>query len=122
MRDADPYVMYLVVREPSTMSTGKLAAQVGHGVELVIRANFSTAGVDLAEASAYTHWAHADSTKIVLAASSAEFEKLKAVPQRHFVVVDLGYTELPANTETVMAFWPMRKSERNKSLKRLRVL
>lgn len=60
--------------------------------------------------------------KIVLAASDAEFEKVKAEEPDHFLVVDNGHTEVAPATETCLGLWPRRKSARSKTLKRLRLL
>lgn len=73
-------------------------------------------------------WRERDATgrrtagKIVLAASDAEFAKVKAEETDHFLVIDNGHTEVPANTETCLGLWPRRKSARSKTLKRLRLL
>jgi peptidyl-tRNA hydrolase len=59
--------------------------------------------------------------KIVLGASDAEFEKVKAEEPDHFLVVDNGHTEVDPMTETCLGLWPRRKSTRSKTLKRLRL-
>lgn len=107
--------MYIVVRESLNLSPGKLAAQVGHGVEAVLMAHWHR---PLAELPLLAQWRATGSRKVVLEASDPHFERV--VGWNPAVIVDEGHTEVPAGTETVAAFFPMRKSERPSILKRLR--
>jgi len=59
--------------------------------------------------------------KATLVADDKEWEKLKE-QLWCFVVKDAGLTEVDPGTETVMALWPMRKSEVPKLVKRLQTL
>ena len=56
----------------------------------------------------------------MLKASDNEFEKLKKI-ENHVLVVDAGLTEIDPNTETVIAFIPINKSDAPKLIKRLRL-
>jgi peptidyl-tRNA hydrolase len=73
-------------------------------------------------------WRERDATgrrtagKIVLAATDAEFAKIKTEEPDHFLVIDNGHTEVDPMTETCLGLWPRRKSARSKTLKRLRLL
>lgn len=113
-------VMYLIIRESLGMSPGKIAAQVGHGVMQMVdryykkkeKANY--AGLDnpsfyliLRETVKYYEEWRKEPTKVVLKATEAQWDELKNFDCE--VVVDGGFTEIPANSETVLAFWPMRK-------------
>lgn len=127
----NPYVMYLIVRESLAMSPGKLAAQCGHAVMMMmddyhLHTKPLEGGSEWARGLCNTmrEWLTTDYTKIVLRADDAEWDKLKKslAPHPFVVVEDRGYTEVPANTETVMALWPMRKNERPSILRRLRLL
>jgi len=61
-------------------------------------------------------------TKIVLAANDKQFTTVKKENPVHFPVIDLGFTQVAPNTETVLALWPMRKSQRSPVLTKLRPL
>lgn len=127
----NPYVMYLIVRESLAMSPGKLGAQCGHAVQLVMDEYYMNQrgcshGWAQILCQSMVEWRATDHMKIVLRANEKEWEKLQNsdafVPLPLFIVTDRGYTEVPANTETVMALWPMRKNERPSILRRLRLL
>lgn len=129
----DPIVMYLVVNTSLGMDAGKIAAQVGHGVSLVVMGMSTSFTADLEDVDESMlepqlrqrmwnrKWAHGDYRKIVLAADAREFERVKMLPGAT-VVRDNGHTEVAAGSETVVVFKPMRASERPKLLKRLRLL
>lgn len=132
MTSEDPIVMYLVVNTDLGMSCGKLAAQVGHGVQFMLQAYFKLrtqfdSGHELkppdwVRVKATEHWLESsDYTKIVLAASTEKFNKV--IGKEHpFVVVDNGKTELAPGTQTVLAFWPTYKKEAPRILRGLKLL
>lgn len=117
-RGSDPFVMYIIVRKDLGMSIGKLAAQCCHAVEALHELN------DKAFDNNLNEWKQNNRTKIVLSANESQWKKLKteAVLYSHIIVTDAGYTELNPNTETVIAFSPVRKSMRPKLLTRLQLL
>ena len=116
--DDSELVMYIVVREEIAMSTGKTSAQVGHAVQYALMDRYeSSVPKNIAEP-----WMNSGSTKIVLRASDSEFERAKRETQHALVVRDAGRTELEPETETALAVWPTKKSERPTILKRLRLL
>ena len=96
-------VMYLIVRNDLGMSPGKVAAQVGHGVELAIATGKRF----------YQHYQVSDppTTKIVLQANLSEFNNIinDCWPnyQVYDVVVDEGRTEIEPGSKTVLAFAAM---------------
>lgn len=117
--------MYLVVRESLGMSAGKVAAQCSHAAHLLTKRYYYFAGDKLTwqEAVNYREWErNHDYRKVVVTADDKEWEKLKSLDLHHVVVVDKGYTEVAPNSETVIGFWPVSKSEVPKPLKRLQTL
>lgn len=129
-------VMYLCVRESLGMTGGKLSAQVGHGVsgilselrklewkyfkgENSLEEIFREAGKDR---EIMLEWLETENwTKVTLGVDENKWEDIKKLPNS-FVVVDGGFTELPPNTETVVAFWPMIKSSAPQLIKDLKPL
>lgn len=126
--DPNAYAMYLVVRESLNMSPGKMAAQVGHAVmalahaytELVIREMYL--GTKAAKMAAYVNWMN-NCRKVVLRANDIQWEALKKLALIGWdqeLVIDSGYTEIEPNSETVIGFWPMKKSDAPQLIKELR--
>ncbi len=103
--EEDEVVMYLIVRSSLGMPKGKLAAQVGHGVQLVIRA-IEAAGTPR-DKIWLEEWERSSYTKIVLKADDQAFFKSRGALGRY--VTDEGRTVVEANTETVYALQPMPK-------------
>lgn len=126
--ESDPLVMYLIVRESLEMSAGKVGAQCGHVVQLVMLrwmalvANYnSLSDTDKKDAKTIGEWSNLAFPKIVKRADDKEWEKLKA-EQHCFVVRDAGLSEVEAGSETCIALWPIRRSDTPKMIKRLRNL
>jgi len=126
-------VMYIVVNKDLNMSPGKLAAQVGHGVEKVcgyykyiwdITNSLESGDIHKGYTvfiNDFLEWQiEGQSTKIVLGADTKTFNKLKSYVSG-FVITDAGRTELAPNTETVICFLPMEKDS-DKDIKRLQLL
>ena len=126
-------VMYIVVNKDLNMSPGKLAAQVGHGVERVCGyykyiwdicnslENEDTSKNYYEFINNFVEWRNeGQSTKIVLGADTKTFNKLKS-KLSSFVITDAGRTEIAPNTETVICFSPMEKDS-DKDIKRLQLL
>jgi peptidyl-tRNA hydrolase len=126
-------VMYIVVNKDLNMSPGKIAAQVGHGVEKVcgyykyiwdLVKSLSPENIlekDSQFINDFLEWQiEGNSTKIVLGADTKTFTKLSR-KSPELVVVDAGKTEIAPNTKTVICFWPMEKDS-NKDIKRLQLL
>ncbi len=129
--DADPMVMYLVVRESLGMTPGKMGAQIGHGDELVMEEyhealHVEVCGWDTSDTREHLllvmgAWRADGHTKILLSADEKAWAKVKLIPHG-FIVLDAGRTQVPAQSETVIAFAPMFKSVRPSILKRLRLV
>lgn len=145
----DPIVMYLIVRESLNMSAGKTSAQCAHASQILtveyfemkdesrkIQKSSHLFPQDMKEIqmakykelapfiSIFGEWLNSSVRKVVLKADDKEWVKLKEEfkDQRMALVIDAGYTEIPAGSETVIGLWPMRKSQRPKILQRLQVL
>jgi PTH2 family peptidyl-tRNA hydrolase len=130
----DSYVMYLVVNTDLGMSPGKIAAQVGHAVMMLVESyhelqnkiEWSTIGRTDKEfkevankADKYQAW-RKNCRKVVLRASKRDWELLKL--KADVEVLDGGYTEIPPNSCTVLGFWPMLKSKAPIYIKKLQLL
>lgn len=126
----DPWVMYLIVRSSLEMSIGKTAAQIGHGVGILyekyaklVAAEFLCDFDNTEKLCDFENWQNNSFRKIVLRANEKQWRKLKESDELEcHIVRDAGLTELDPGSETVIAIWPMKKSDRPKLLKRLQVL
>lgn len=145
----DPIVMYLIVHESLGMGMGKTAAQCAHASQMITldyfdikeeskdmqKKIFSTADEALAavlksqyadmnrKLSIMGEWLKSSYRKVVLRASDKEWSKIKEeFKETMAMVVDAGLTEIPSGSETVIALWPVRKSQVSKTIKRLQVL
>lgn len=119
--------MYLVVRDDLEMSPGKLGAQIGHAVQYICEQQAyycwgsgpnNKKKQEIIES--YLAWKQDNVGKIVLKANPSEWKKV--CDSALYIVRDAGHTELEPGTPTVAVFWPMKKSNRSKLLKRLRLL
>lgn len=73
--------------------------------------------------SIFGEWLKSSFRKVVLKASDKEWQKLQEeFKETSLIVTDAGLTEIVAGSETVIGFWPMRKSQRPKIITRLQVL
>jgi len=129
----DPLVVYIIVREELNMSGGKIAAQCSHAIQkLLVKYFFLQVFLaskkalpknELKHLEMTQKWIENLSRKVILKADDKEWERLKKeFHSECFIVVDAGLTEIPANTETVMCLWPIHKSEKPKSIKKLQIL
>jgi PTH2 family peptidyl-tRNA hydrolase len=128
----DPIVLYIIVRKSLGMDVGKIAAQVGHGVgmllgryhdfeslQMVIDREYLVANrwkIDITK-----EWLASSYRKVVLEANDKDWERLKEQLDV-FLVKDAGLTEVDPGSETVLIPWPMKKSEAPKIIQRLQVL
>lgn len=78
----------LLVRRNLKMSERKVAAQCVH------------AAIGLYKKDPQDHW-----SCVVLEASDAKFEQAKEAHPEGYVVTDAGFTEVPAGSQTVMAWY-----------------
>ena len=123
----DPIIMYLVVRDLG-MSAGKIAAQCAHGSQLLTLqycklVNSDTLSIqEHIEYKIFHEWLHCSFRKVVLRCDDKKWKKLKEQITNYEVVVDAGLTEIPVGSETVLAIWPMRKSEVPRIIKKMQTL
>jgi peptidyl-tRNA hydrolase len=133
MNPDNPIVMYLIVRESLNMSPGKIAAQVGHGVQYLYERALAYEKMHAyqqyvssyqSKVDIFTAWNEAWHRKVVLQADEKEWKKMKEelISLDKVIVIDKGLTELVPDTETVIGFYPMYKNDRPKIIKRLQVL
>lgn len=134
LEQEDPCVMYLVVRETLQMSVGKVGAQIGHAVQLLLEDYYSMCSYpelrsgytdeEIKKIESYELWRKTSYRKVTLKANDKEWIKVKDQLPKDFyiVVIDNGLTEIPAGSETVIGVYPMLKSKRPKILKRLQAL
>lgn len=134
----DPIVMYLIVRESLGMSIGKIAAQCGHAVGMIMLHYLDLCrkedrdgdlwGEDQLLREAMDAWLKSSFRKVVLRADDKEWVKFKTMIDadeydwESVTVVDSGLTEIAPGSETVIGLWPMKRSEAPKLVKRLQVL
>lgn len=78
----------ILARRNLKMTDGKLAAQSVH------------AALGLHEKDPQSHW-----SCVVLQVSDAKFEEAKLAHPEAYVVTDAGYTEIPAGSQTCLAFY-----------------
>lgn len=145
----DPIVMYLIVHETLGMSMGKTAAQCAHASQMLTLDYFETKDKSRAlqkkimettdedevhvmkalyaeqnrKLSVFGEWLQGSFRKVVLRADDKEWAKIQKDYGNHMImVVDAGLTEIAAGSETVIGLWPMRRSQRPKTIQRLQVL
>lgn len=146
---ADPIVMYLIVKESLGMSMGKTAAQCAHASQMltlkflhykiksanlsiwerlkkIVSDFFSKPEVPEEQVAAsldlFEDWLDTSFRKVTLRANDHQFERMKKEIPNHIVVVDAGLTEIAAGSETVLGLWPMHRSMCPKYLTKLQVL
>jgi len=120
----DPIVCYLVVRESLGMTMGKMAVQCCHGIQYVLEGYYGWkyTGLGTKSVELVDDWIKSGHRKVVLKADEKEWKQLEELSEDHKVVIDAGLTQLEPGTSTVIAFFPMRKSQCPKIIKRLQVL
>jgi PTH2 family peptidyl-tRNA hydrolase len=102
------YVMYILVNSELKMEKGKIAAQVGHAVEMIT--NTVNKIVDNNYKDIYKKYLHNGCKKIVLKAKQEELEK-HINDKDSVYVIDAGRTQIPAGSLTVVAFLPSDKNK-----------
>ena len=103
----DELVQYIIVNKDLNMSPGKIAAQVGH-VCTICTYHYMTNGKDTTWGSIknvdrekFEKWYKGEQKKIVLAGHQKDLEKL--VAEGFLYIKDAGYTEIPADSLTVVS-------------------
>jgi peptidyl-tRNA hydrolase len=134
----DEIVMYLIINKDLHMPVGKTSAMVGHAVHyLMNKRDEMLATLDwgrdqgqnnyvqmMERAATFNKW-HISSAhpKIVLGASTKDFNKIKTeLKDQVVVVVDAGRTVVDPGTETCLGLLPVVKSLAPKIIKRCQLL
>jgi len=105
-------VQYYIVNEQLTMSKGKLSAQIAHAATI--------AAVNCIDDPLFKKWFMHEQKKITLRAKEKELIKLEKLG--FFAVRDAGYTEIPANSLTVVALPPMTREDAKIYVKRFQLM
>jgi peptidyl-tRNA hydrolase len=109
--------IYLVINSDLEMSVGKIASQVGHGVQYILEYYIKHPE----RIQEFRDYKSQGSTKIVLKAPQHKLLALhNQYPDISFLVSDAGRTEIASGSITVLAFLPME--DQLKEFKRLRLL
>ncbi len=104
---SDP-VMYILINNDLNMGKGKIAAQVGHVVEIIIEELVKAELTSTKKKSFledYKVWKKTGRAKIVLKATEEEIKQLSQLDGAH-CVVDAGLTQIPSGSMTVVGFLP----------------
>jgi len=116
--------MYLIVNNDLQMGKGKIAGQVGHASCAITRLLHGK------NDSNYNKWLREGEAKIVLKATSSEilelldkynYENTKET-NKCLAVHDAGHTQIPANSLTVIGFFPVLKSKAPVEIKKMKLL
>lgn len=95
--------MYFVINHDLKMKPGKIAAQIAHAATQLCYTAVTQDKKNPKQALFVT-WLQSGQAKIVLKASTLEFEQLKEMA--HTYIVDAGRTQVEPNTTTVLAWYP----------------
>lgn len=102
------FVMYIFVNNDLNMGKGKIAAQVGHIVEIMIEELVKAELTSTKKKSFledYNTWKRTGRKKIILKATEEEIKQLSHLDGAH-CVVDAGLTQIPSGSMTVVGFLP----------------
>lgn len=97
--------MYIFVNTSLGMGKGKIGAQVGHVVQMVIEDLLLKNNVTQQDLMAYPRWKSSGMAKIVLKASQEEMDRLILLPHARYVR-DAGRTQIPSGSLTAISFPP----------------
>jgi peptidyl-tRNA hydrolase len=136
MSNEDPIVLYVIIKESLGMSSGKIAAQVGHAVQNLIVAYFKMQILlslkklepliserDHNNIKLTAEWIDNASRKVILKACDKDWDALKQEAGTNcFIIKDAGRTEVIPGSETTIVLWPMHKSNCSKTVRKLSVL
>jgi len=109
----DEIVQYFVVNKDLSMTPGKIASQVAHVATKIT--------MDMEKIPEFYSWYNRyNQKKIILKGKQKDLEKL--IKQKFYYIKDLGLTEVPKESLTVVGLKPMRKSVAQKYIKGLQLL
>ncbi len=99
--------MYILVNDDLKMGKGKIAGQVGHVVgsitEKIITEHYKKHNNDVY--NRYVEWKNNGCAKIILKATEAQIKSYMNKPETMYIL-DLGRTQIPENSLTVIGFYP----------------
>ena len=107
----DELVEYFIINSELNMSTGKVAAQVGHVATII--------SVDYCDQDVFWKWYQKDQKKIILRGKQKDLEKL--INAGFYYIRDNGCNEVEKGSLTCVGLEPMLKSEAQKYVKRLQL-
>ena len=128
----DPIIQYYIVRKSLEMSPGKIAVQVAHCAYIFAKYHIQVkdkeysicgphGGKEVNRIKLVDKWEETSFTKIVKQASDSKFDKIKEEFD-NVCITDAGKTEVPTGSETVLALFPMIRSETPSIIWKLRNL
>lgn len=117
----DEIVQYFVVNSELDISAGKVAAQVAHAATIITKDYLlnEQSLIDSNCIQTFNEWLENNQTKIILKAK--EKDLLKLITQGFYYIHDLGKTEIPEGSLTVVGLPPMWKSDAKQYVKRFRL-
>lgn len=98
--------MYIFVNKDLKMSTGKIAAQVGHGVGYIYKNIYNQSNNIIHN---FHQWEENSNSKICLKTS---LDKMKEIAQNYdgIFVIDEGRTQIESGSITVLCLYPIDKT------------
>lgn len=101
------HVMYILINNDLKMSSGKIASQVGHVVQLIIEEIVSDSYEKFTITDIYNDYIKwkKDCVKIVLKASDKQMQELIKHKKARYII-DNGLTQVEPNSLTAIAFFP----------------
>jgi PTH2 family peptidyl-tRNA hydrolase len=103
------FVMYLFVNDDLKMGKGKIGAQIGHCVQLLIEDILENTKKE--KYQDYLKWKSSGCKKIVLKATQLHLLELQKDDMSRSVH-DAGHTQIEAGSLTVVGFFPSNKLEK----------
>lgn len=107
--------MYLFVNNDLKMGKGKIAGQVGHAVGKIVERCINN------NSEEYALWKNTFYKKIVCKATYNELIELKSI-NKSMCIMDMGKTQIEANSLTVVGFEPMFNSDIPKKFNSFKLL
>lgn len=127
----DQLFVYMIVNKTLEMSSGKIGAQCGHAIQLLlleqsriirlVEKSDSENNILLRMEYWCTRYINGGFNKIVLGGNPKDWVYIKD-NYNPIIVRDAGRTEVEPGSETVMVLWPLFKDERCNTLSRMRLL
>lgn len=112
--------MYMIINGDLNMSTGKIAAQIGHAAHNIIEKYYNkTYSQQILDN--YEMWYQNNQRIVILSGKEKKLLQIIKKYQDCCVIKDAGYTEVPVNALTVVAINPIERGSCN-IIKRLRCL